>query len=196
MFLIFWVLMFCSQFDTTPGIFDNDIFIQTLKGNCRLNTDCNIAKDPELRPYVELFACNQTAFFEQYPKSYLKLTTIGQNPANFTSEPYPSGPGGFQVHSNLLMEGGPNGQEPATPAPTFPPGKCPYLARTSSTTTTTINSATITVASTATMTSAGSVEGKPCNTFGSTTCQAGVTYQCAYTTNTQLSWVQWFKGGC
>ncbi|KAJ3280040.1 hypothetical protein HDU79_012059 [Rhizoclosmatium sp. JEL0117] len=92
-----------EAFDTTPGIFDNDIFKQSLKGNCRLKVDCNIAKDPELRPIVELFALDQAAFFKQYALSYPKLTSIGQNSNGWASFHLD-----LTVHENLMKEGGVN----------------------------------------------------------------------------------------
>ncbi|KAJ3279934.1 hypothetical protein HDU79_000183, partial [Rhizoclosmatium sp. JEL0117] len=95
-----------EAFDTTPGIFDNDIFKQSLKGNCRLKVDCNIAKDPELRPIVELFAQDQAAFFKQYALSYPKLTSVGQNNNGWASFHLD-----LTVHENLVKEGGVNPPE-------------------------------------------------------------------------------------
>ncbi|RKO88387.1 heme peroxidase [Blyttiomyces helicus] len=60
-------------FDNTPGMFDNDVFKQTLKGNCPLPLDCQMANDPELRPHVEKFANDQSAFFDQYSISFEKF---------------------------------------------------------------------------------------------------------------------------
>lgn len=42
-------------FDDTPGVFDNDVFKQTLAGKCAIPVDCAIAQDPELRPFIELY---------------------------------------------------------------------------------------------------------------------------------------------
>jgi Peroxidase len=41
-------------FDETPGIFDNQVFAKVLQGDCALPVDCQLASDPELRPFVEL----------------------------------------------------------------------------------------------------------------------------------------------
>ena len=60
-------------FDDTAGIFDNHVFNFTLKGNCAVKIDCDIANDPELRPIVERFARDQNAFFEQYAISFAKM---------------------------------------------------------------------------------------------------------------------------
>ena len=40
-------------FDDTPGIFDNHVFHKSLRSECALPIDCDIASDPELRPIVE-----------------------------------------------------------------------------------------------------------------------------------------------
>ncbi|KAI8903030.1 heme peroxidase [Gorgonomyces haynaldii] len=42
-----------QPFDDTPGIFDNNIFKKALNGACILNIDCQIAKDPELKPLIQ-----------------------------------------------------------------------------------------------------------------------------------------------
>ena len=60
-------------FDDTPGVFDNNVFKKSLEGKCALKLDCDIAKDPDTRPFVELYASNQEAFFKQYAESFPKL---------------------------------------------------------------------------------------------------------------------------
>ena len=60
-------------FDDTPGIFDNDVFKQTLAGKCPVPVDCQIANDPALRPIVQLYAKDQDAFFKQYVISFQKM---------------------------------------------------------------------------------------------------------------------------
>ena len=67
-------------FDDTAGIFDNHVFKFTLKGNCAVKIDCDIANDPELRPIVERFANDQNAFFEQYRKSFEKMVEQTSSP--------------------------------------------------------------------------------------------------------------------
>lgn len=42
-------------FDDTAGIFDNRVFLFTLQGHCPVPIDCEIAKDPVLRPLVEKY---------------------------------------------------------------------------------------------------------------------------------------------
>ncbi|KAI8925834.1 heme peroxidase [Entophlyctis helioformis] len=87
-------------FDSTPGIFDNDIFKQLLAGNCRLNVDCGIANDPELRPLVEKYAADQAAFFAQFAASYGKMTgfTRSQIMKEHVKLIIP-------LHKNLVQEG-------------------------------------------------------------------------------------------
>ena len=68
-----------EAFDETPSVFDNNVFKQSLKGICRLRVDCAIAKDPELRQFVEKFANDQQAFFKQYALSFAKMTSLGQS---------------------------------------------------------------------------------------------------------------------
>jgi catalase (peroxidase I) len=89
-----------APFDTTPGVFDNDVFKQMLMGRCVLNIDCAIGKDPEMRDIVETFAKDQDAFFQQYAKSFNKMTTIGQRAK--LAEVHVD----ISVHKNLESEGG------------------------------------------------------------------------------------------
>ncbi|KAJ3014755.1 UNVERIFIED_CONTAM: L-ascorbate peroxidase 1, cytosolic [Siphonaria sp. JEL0065] len=90
-----------EAFDSTPGIFDNDVFKQSLKGNCRLNIDCGIALDPELRPLVQLYANDEAAFFKQYQESFQKMTTLGQDRSKLTAFPLE-----VSLHKNLFAEEG------------------------------------------------------------------------------------------
>ncbi|KAJ3050743.1 hypothetical protein HK097_008265, partial [Rhizophlyctis rosea] len=63
-------------FDNTPGVFDNDIFKHVLRNRCALPIDCLFATDPILRPHIELWASDQTAFFDQYSKSFEKMLNL------------------------------------------------------------------------------------------------------------------------
>ncbi|KAI8923967.1 heme peroxidase [Entophlyctis helioformis] len=86
-------------FDSTPGVFDNDVFKKTLAGICALPLDCEIAKDPKLRPLVERYANDQNAFFAQYAISFEKLLAQTRSPL------MPAVPLMISVHANLLAEG-------------------------------------------------------------------------------------------
>lgn len=87
-------------FDTTPGVFDNDIFKQTLNGKCPLPFDCQIAKDPNMRPIVQKFATDQAAFFDQFQKSFEKILAFSHfgNDVKYMKVNIP-------LHGNLLVEG-------------------------------------------------------------------------------------------
>jgi catalase (peroxidase I) len=88
-----------APFDDTPGVFDNHVFKRSLEGNCALQVDCEIARDPDTRPFVELFASDQEAFFKQYAESFPKmidLTTSNLDPPMDIKVP---------VHENLFKEG-------------------------------------------------------------------------------------------
>ncbi|KAI8611434.1 heme peroxidase [Chytriomyces sp. MP71] len=91
-------------FDSTPGIFDNDVFKQVLAGNCVNPFDCTMARNADLKPYVQLYASNQTAFFTQYQASFEKMLALTASPL---SQP---------IHLNITcfahnagQGGGPNG---------------------------------------------------------------------------------------
>lgn len=60
-------------FDETPGVFDNLVFKRALQGKCVIDIDCEIAQDRKLRPLVQKFADNQTAFFEAFKVAYSKM---------------------------------------------------------------------------------------------------------------------------
>ncbi|KAJ3289007.1 hypothetical protein HK104_007813 [Borealophlyctis nickersoniae] len=89
-------------FDNTPGVFDNDVFKQTLAGNCALPVDCEIAQDPELKPFIQLWASNETAFFNQYAQSFEKLMALTSSPLSTAAVDYSNV---IPVHKNLKQEG-------------------------------------------------------------------------------------------
>ncbi|KAJ3041038.1 hypothetical protein HDV00_009938 [Rhizophlyctis rosea] len=88
-------------FDNTPGVFDNDIFKHVLAGRCALPIDCLFAKDPILKPHIQLWASDQDAFFAQYATSFEKMMNLTRSPlypaVNLTAQ--------IPVHQNLLAEG-------------------------------------------------------------------------------------------
>jgi hypothetical protein len=90
-------------FDTTPGIFDNNIFKLVLENKCVLPIDCKLGQEPGLLPYVRLYSEDQNAFFEQYAKSLEKMNdlVVGANEGvlrDFVDIKIP-------VHGNLMTEG-------------------------------------------------------------------------------------------
>ncbi|ORY44495.1 heme peroxidase [Rhizoclosmatium globosum] len=104
-----------APFDKTPGVFDNDIFKQTLAGNCLVPLDCKMAADATLRPYVQQYANDQNAFFAQYSISFAKLLALTGSKL--------SAPVGVNitVHTNLVQEGTFPTPVPSPPAPAAPP---------------------------------------------------------------------------
>ena len=86
-------------FDSTPGVFDNDIFKALLDGKCRLRVDCGIANDPDMLPFVQLYANDQEAFFKQFVISFQKMISLGKDQVlRSVHLPVP-------VHENLFAEG-------------------------------------------------------------------------------------------
>lgn len=88
-----------EPFDETPGIFDNNIFHRSLRNECVLEVDCLIARDPKLRPIVELFAKDQRFFFEKFSEAFTKLATVGHH--NLAEGILIDVP----IHKNLYAEG-------------------------------------------------------------------------------------------
>ncbi|KAJ3072781.1 L-ascorbate peroxidase 3 [Podochytrium sp. JEL0797] len=116
-----------APFDSTPGIFDNDIFNRVLAGNCVIPIDCAFSKDPTLLPYINLFASSQNAFFTQYAISFEKMLNL--SPMNL-SDPIAIV---ISKHQDLMNQGAWNGSltlnqaQQATGALTFlinGPGEC------------------------------------------------------------------------
>ncbi|KAJ3406404.1 hypothetical protein CcCBS67573_g01078 [Chytriomyces confervae] len=90
-----------QPFDSTPGVFDNVVFQDALNGKCVTRVDCGIIKDPEMKPFIELYASSQDAFFKQYVESFEKMVNLGQNRAKLTSAALD-----IEVHEKLAEEGG------------------------------------------------------------------------------------------
>ncbi|RAL49304.1 unnamed protein product [Cuscuta campestris] len=68
-----------------PLKFDNSYFVELLQGETegllKLPTDKALLDDPEFRHYVELYAKDEEAFFEDYAASHKKLSELGFNPS-------------------------------------------------------------------------------------------------------------------
>lgn len=64
-----------------PLIFDNSYFTELLSGEkeglLQLPTDKALLTDPAFRPYVEKYAKDEDAFFEDYAEAHLKLSELG-----------------------------------------------------------------------------------------------------------------------
>nr|NP_001295633.1 L-ascorbate peroxidase 3, peroxisomal [Jatropha curcas]ACT87980.1 ascorbate peroxidase [Jatropha curcas] len=73
-----------------PLKFDNSYFVELLKGEMegllKLPTDKALYDDPEFRPYVELYAKDEDAFFRDYAVSHKKLSELGFMPSSSGSK--------------------------------------------------------------------------------------------------------------
>ncbi|XP_068645607.1 L-ascorbate peroxidase 3-like [Aristolochia californica] len=69
-----------------PLKFDNSYFVELLKGETegllQLPTDKVLVEDPVFRPYVELYAKDEDAFFRDYAESHKKLSELGFTPSS------------------------------------------------------------------------------------------------------------------
>ena len=69
-----------------PLKFDNSYFVELLKGESegllKLPTDIALLDDPVFRPYVELYAKDEDAFFNDYALSHKKLSELGFTPSS------------------------------------------------------------------------------------------------------------------
>ncbi|CAA7037635.1 unnamed protein product [Microthlaspi erraticum] len=61
----------------TPGKFDNMYFKNLKRGLGLLASDHILFKDKSTRPFVDLYAENQTVFFEDFARAMEKLGTVG-----------------------------------------------------------------------------------------------------------------------
>ncbi|XP_021775503.1 L-ascorbate peroxidase 3-like [Chenopodium quinoa] len=72
-----------------PLKFDNSYFVELLKGESeellKLPTDKTLVEDPAFRPFVELYAKDEDAFFRDYAASHKKLSELGFTPSGAKS---------------------------------------------------------------------------------------------------------------
>lgn len=72
-----------------PLKFDNSYFVELLKnehdGLLKLPSDKTLVEDPKFRPYVELYAKDEEAFFKDYAESHKKLSELGFTPRTSTA---------------------------------------------------------------------------------------------------------------
>jgi L-ascorbate peroxidase len=70
-----------KPFTSDPLVFSNTYFTQLveLKGSLLLQTDTAMLEDPELRPYVELYAFDQARFLADFADAYRQLTWLGND---------------------------------------------------------------------------------------------------------------------
>lgn len=58
----------------TPGKFDNMYYQNLLRGLGLLQSDHAIATDPRTKPFVEMYAANETKFFEDFSQAMEKVS--------------------------------------------------------------------------------------------------------------------------
>jgi L-ascorbate peroxidase len=68
-----------KPFTDDPWVFSNRYYTQLveLKGSQILQTDTAILDDPELRPYVELYARDESQFWADFADAFRRLTWLG-----------------------------------------------------------------------------------------------------------------------
>src|SRR5947207_14334491 len=64
-------------FTPQPWTFTNAYFTQLLAQPALLNTDTALIDDPELRPFVELYAANEARFLADFADAFRRLTWLG-----------------------------------------------------------------------------------------------------------------------
>lgn len=88
-----------------PLKFDNSYFIELLQGGSdgllQLSTDKCLVEDPRFRPYVELYAKDEDAFFKDYAEAHKKLSELGfRDPSTLSSG------SGFEVSTSTVLAQG------------------------------------------------------------------------------------------
>ncbi|KAI8812429.1 heme peroxidase [Cladochytrium replicatum] len=92
-------------FDSTPGVFDNDIFKQLVAGRCQTRIDCFLSQDPTLKPFYEKYANDSIAFFDDYTAAMLKMLRLPPRPLNAVIDSDGHVHLEVPVHTNLVAEG-------------------------------------------------------------------------------------------
>ncbi|KNA18404.1 hypothetical protein SOVF_070820 [Spinacia oleracea] len=74
---------FDGDFTRNPLTFDNSYFVELLRGDTpglvKFPTDKALLTDPRFRPFVDLYARDQRAFFRDYAESHKKMSLLGLN---------------------------------------------------------------------------------------------------------------------
>jgi L-ascorbate peroxidase len=70
-------------FTPQPWVFSNAFFVQLLtqNGSALLGTDTALLQDPELRPFVELYAADEARFVAEFAEAFRRMTWLGNDAA-------------------------------------------------------------------------------------------------------------------
>lgn len=63
--------------DPTTFIFDNQYYVNAIRGLGILRVDSELPSDPRTKPFVERFAADQDEFFRAFPSAFIKLSSSG-----------------------------------------------------------------------------------------------------------------------
>jgi L-ascorbate peroxidase len=68
-------------FTSHPWVFSNAYFVQLLAQDKSplLGTDTAMVGDPDLRPFVELYAANESRFLADFADAFRRLTWLGNS---------------------------------------------------------------------------------------------------------------------
>lgn len=66
----------------TPGKFDNMYYMNLQRGLALLSSDQALASDPRTKPFVDLYAANETAFFTDFAHAMQKVSVYGVKTGN------------------------------------------------------------------------------------------------------------------
>ncbi|XP_057809747.1 peroxidase 29-like [Salvia miltiorrhiza] len=61
--------------DLTPVLFDNEYFVNTMRGRGVLKIDAAMPLDSRTRPFVEKFASDHNAFYRAFSSAFVKLSS-------------------------------------------------------------------------------------------------------------------------
>lgn len=61
--------------DLTPIQFDNEYFVNTMRGRGVLKIDAALPLDSRTRPFVEKFASDHNAFYKAFSSAFVKLSS-------------------------------------------------------------------------------------------------------------------------
>ncbi|KAK7252978.1 hypothetical protein RIF29_37318 [Crotalaria pallida] len=100
---------FDGQWTRDPLKFDNSYFVELLKADSKdllkLPTDKALVEDPKFRQYVELYATDEDAFFEDYAASHKKLSELGFNFKPEKRSPLAQGAIAFVIATTVVILG-------------------------------------------------------------------------------------------